>query len=125
MRYCGDGGQRKFQRDIRHARTVYGKRNLRFVRNNEVLYWRFLAHLQDMGYRPRTIERYYAKLRTFLEWLGHRSLRRVKREEIEKFLLWFKQEHTRVPYTIRYMREVLAVFFGFLMLHAAFRLNPA
>jgi len=124
MRYCGDG-QRKFQRDIRHARSLYSKRDLRFVRNNEVLYWRFLAYLEDMGYRPRTTERYYAKLRTFLAWLGHRSLRRVKREEIEKFLLWFKQEHTRVPYMIRYMREVLAVFFGFLMLHAAFRLNPA
>ena len=124
MRYCAEG-QRKFQRDIRRARSVYGKRNLLFVRNNQVLYWRFLAHLEDMGFRPRTVEHYHEKLRTFLKWLGHRSLRRVKREEVERFLLWFKQEHTRAPYTIRYVREALAVFFGFLMLHAALRRNPA
>jgi site-specific recombinase XerD len=126
MRYCAEGG-RKFQRDIQRSRTLYGKRNLRFVRNNDVLYWRFLSYLEDMGYRPRTVERYHEKLRTFLKWLGQRSVRRVKREDVEKFLLWFKQERIRSPspYTIRYVREALAVFFGFLMMHAALPRNPA
>jgi integrase/recombinase XerD len=124
MSYCAEG-QRKFQRDIQNSRTLYGKRNLRFVRNNHVLYWRFLAHLEDIGYRPRTVGRYHEKLRIFLKWLGQRSVRRVKRADVEKFLLWFKQERIRAPYTLRYVREELAVFFGFLMMHAALRRNPA
>ena len=66
MSLCADG-ERKYQRDIRHSRTLYGKRSLPFVRNNDVLYWRFLSYLEDMGYRPRTVERYHEKLRTFLK----------------------------------------------------------
>jgi site-specific recombinase XerD len=124
MRYCRQG-ERKFELEINRARLRYGKRNLRFVRSNEVLYWRFLAHLQDIGYRPRTVERYHEKLRTFLRWLEGRSLRRVKREQVERFLLWYKQERIRTPYTLRYLREALAVFFGFLMTHAGLRRNPA
>lgn len=124
MRYCREG-ERKFEVEIQRARARYAKRNLRFVRTNEVLYWCFLAHLQDSGYRPRTVERYYEKLRTFLRWLGGRSLRRVKREDVERFLMWYKQERIREPYTLRYLREALAVFFGFLMIHAGLRRNPA
>lgn len=126
MRYC-QVGERKFEREIQLARSRYGNRNLRFVRKNEVLYWRFLAHLQDLGYRPRTVERYHEKLRTFLQSLEGRSLRRVKREEIERFLLWYKQDRIRTssPYTVRYVRESLAVFFGFLMMYAGLRRNPA
>lgn len=126
MRYC-QVGERKFELEIQRARARYANRNLRFVRKNEVLYWRFLAHLQDTGYRPRTVERYHEKLRTFLRWLEGRSLRRVKREEIERFLLWYKQERVRTssPYTVRYIREALAVFFGFLMMYAGLRRNPA
>ena len=75
---CKDG-ERKFQRDIGRHRELYGRRNLRFVRNNAVLYWRFLAHLEDRGYRPRTVERFHEKLRTFLRWVGARSVRRLKR----------------------------------------------
>lgn len=118
-------GERMFEGDIQRSRTLYGKRNLRFVRNNTVLYWRFLAHLQDIGYRPRTVGRYHEKLRTFLRWLGHRSVRRVKRDDVERFLLWFKQKRIRTPYTLRYVRETLAVFFGFLVMQAGMRRNPA
>jgi len=124
MHYCREG-ERKFERHIQRCRTLYAKRNLRFVRTNDVFYWRFLAHLQDMGYRPRTVERYHEKLRTFLEWLGGLSLRRVKRDEVERFLVWYKQERIRTPYTLRYLRETLAVFFGFLMMHAGLKRNPA
>jgi integrase/recombinase XerD len=111
--------------DIRRYRELYGRRNLRFVRNNAVLYWRFLAHLEDRGYRPRTVERYHEKLRTFLRWTGARSVRRLKRADVERYLLWFRQERTRTPYTLRYVREGLAVFFGFLVMYAGLRRNPA
>jgi site-specific recombinase XerD len=121
---CEQGG-RKFERDIERHRALYGRRNLRFVRNNEVLYWRFLAHLQDRGYQPATVQRYYGQLRTFLRWLAGRSLRRTRREQVEQFLLWFKEHRIRTPYTLRYLRETLAVFFGFVMSHAAMRRNPA
>lgn len=124
MHRCGEG-ERKFQRDIQHYRELYGRRNLRFVRNNAVLYWRFLAHLEDHGYRPRTVERYHEKLRTFLRWLGAPSLRRIKRKDVERFLLWFKQERIRTPYTLRYVREALSVFFEFLVIHAGMKRNPA
>ena len=124
MQRCKEG-ERKFQRDIRRHREIYGRRNLRFVRNNAVLYWRFLAHLEDRGYRPRTVERFHEKLRTFLRWVGARSVRRLKRGDMERYLLWFKAERTRAPYTLRYVREGLAVFFEFLVMHAGMRRNPA
>ena len=124
MRRCKDG-ERKFQQDIRRYRELYGGRNLRFVRNNAVLYWRFLAQLEDRGSRPRTVERYHEKLRTFLRWVDARSVRRLKREDVERYLLWFKQERIRSPYTLRYVREGLALFFDFLVMHAGMRRNPA
>jgi site-specific recombinase XerD len=111
--------------DIRRYRELYGRRNLRFVRNNAVLYWRFLAHLEDRGYRPRTVERYHEKLRTFLRWTGARSVRRLRRDDVQRYLLWFRQERIRTPYTLRYVREGLAVFFGFLVMYAGMRRNPA
>jgi len=124
VRRC-EQGERKFERDIERHRALYGRRNLRFVRNNEVLYWRFLAHLQDRGYQPRTVERYHGQLRMFLCWLAGKPLRRVRREDVERFLLWYRQERSRHPYTLRYLREALAVFFGFVMSHAAIKRNPA
>jgi site-specific recombinase XerD len=124
VRRCKEG-ERKFQQDIRRYRELYGGRNLRFVRNNTVLYWRFLAQLEDKGSRPRTVERYHEKLRTFLRWVGARSVRRLKREDVERYLLWFKQERIRSPYTLRYVREGLAVFFEFLVMHAGMSRNPA
>lgn len=124
MRRCRDG-ERKFQQDIRRYRELYGRRNLRFIRNNAVLYWRFLAYLEDRGYRPRTVERFHEKLRTFLQWMGAHSVRRLKRQDVERYLLWFRQERIRTPYTLRYVREALAVFFEFLVMYAGMRRNPA
>lgn len=57
------GRPRQFQREIRHYRELYESRDLRRVRNNWVLYWRFLAHLEDMGCRPHTINDYYFRLK--------------------------------------------------------------
>ena len=119
------GLPRKFERDVQHHRILYEKKNLRYVRNNQVFYWRFLAHLQDRGYRPRTVERYYEKLRTFLGWLGTTSVRRVRKDQVEEFLLWFKNERQREAYTLRYFREALGVFFGFVMRYSRMKRNPA
>jgi len=119
------GLRRKFQKDIQQYRDLYQNKNLRYVRNNQVFYWRFLAHLEDIGYRPRTVERYHEKLRTFLRWLGTTSVRRVRKQQVEQFLLWFKTERQREAYTLRYVREALSVFFGFVMRYSRMTRNPA
>lgn len=116
---------RKFQKDIQYYRDLYQKRNLQYVRNNQVFYWRFLSHLEDIGYRPRTVERYHEKLKTFLNWLGAASVRRVRKEQVEQYLLWFKNERQREAYTLRYVRQALAVFFGFVMRYSRIKRNPA
>ena len=50
------GRLKKFQRDIECYRKLYESKDLRRVRDNWVFYWRFLAHLQDIGYRTNTIQ---------------------------------------------------------------------
>ena len=119
------GLPRKFQRDIQYYRDVYQKKNLMYVRNNQVFYWRFLFHLEDIGYQPRTVERYHEKLRTFLKWLGAISVRKVRKEQVEEYLLWFKNERQREAYTLRYVREALSVFFSFVMRYSRMKRNPA
>jgi site-specific recombinase XerD len=119
------GLPRKFQKDIEHYRLLYQKKNLRYVRNNQVFYWMFLSRLTDIGYQPRTIERYHEKLRTFLNWLGTTSIRRVRKKHIEQFLLWFNNERQRERYTIRYVREAISVFFEFVMRYSRIKRNPA
>ena len=59
---------RKFDREIEHHRRLYEHRELSRVTDNWIFYWRFLAHLQDRDYRPRTVERYHQMLRSFLVW---------------------------------------------------------
>ena len=95
---------------------LHEHRELSRVTDNWIFYWRFLAHLQDRDYRPRTVKRYHQMLRSFLRWLDGRSLRSVVREDIERDLLYRKAERQRVGYTIRYTREVLAAFFQWLIL---------
>lgn len=119
------GQPRKFQIDIQYYRSLYEVKNLRYVRDNWVFYWRFLAHLQDIGYQPRTVERYHEKLKTFLKWLGPKPLRTVHRQEVEQYLLWFKSERQRTAYTLRYYRGALAVFFSFVMGYSRMKRNPA
>ena len=116
---------RKFEREIEHHRRLYEHRELSRVADNWIFYWRFLAHLQDRDYRPRTVGRYHQMLRSFLRWLDGRSLRRVVREDIERYLLYRKAERQRVAYTIRYTREVLSAFFQWLMQYCPIEVNPA
>ncbi len=116
---------RKFEREIEHHRRLYEHRELSRVADNWIFYWRFLAHLQDRDYRPRTVGRYHQMLRSFLSWLDGRSLRRVVREDIERYLLYRKAERQRVAYTIRYTREVLSAFFQWLMQYCPIEVNPA
>ena len=116
---------RKFEREIEHHRRLYEHRELSRVTDNWIFYWRFLAHLQDRDYRPRTVGRYHQMLRSFLPWLDGRSLRRVSREDIERYLLYRKAERQRVAYTIRYTREVLSAFFQWLMQYCPIKVNPA
>jgi len=119
------GLPRKFQRDIQYYRAVYQSKNLQYVRNNQVFYWRFLSHLEDIGYRPRTVARYHVELKTFLNWLGATSVRRVRKEQVEQYLLWSKTERQREPYTLRYIRQGLSVFFTFVMRYSRMKRNPA
>ena len=125
MPHYVEDGQRKFQREIQVHRAWYEKKNLFFVRNNWVVYWMFLAHLQDNGYQPGTIARYYNQLRMFLTWLEEKTFRHVTKRDVEQFLLWFKQERQRFAYTLRYFRHTLATFFTFLMSYAGLNQNPA
>ena len=59
---------RKFEREIEHHRRLYEHRELSRVTDNWIFYGRFLAHLQDRDYRPRTVQRYHQMLRRFLRW---------------------------------------------------------
>jgi len=119
------GLPRQFQKNIQYYRSHYQSKNLQYVRNNEVFYWRFLAHLEDIGYRPGTVERYHDKLRTFLQWLGKTSVRRVRKQQVEQFLLWVKEHRQREAYTLRYVRQELSVFFRFVMRYSRMKRNPA
>ena len=116
---------RKFEREIDERRRLHEHLELSRVTNNWIFYWRFLTHLQDMDYRPRTVERYHETLRAFLRWLDGRPLRRVGREDVERYLLYRKAQRQRVAYTIRYTRETLAAFFQWLMQYCPINANPA
>ena len=119
------GRPRKFQREILRYRVLYESKNLRWVRDNWILYWRFLAHLEDIGYRPRTIEGYHCRLDKFLRWLEDKSVRRVRKQEVESYLQHHRQYRQRVAYTIRYERQALAMFFEWVMSFCRMKVNPA
>ena len=119
------GRPKKFQREIECHRALYEARDLRRVRNNWVLYWRFLAHLTAIGYQARTIETYYTRLEKFLRWLGDKSLRRVRKADIEQYLDYHKRNHQQVAYTVRYHRQALAMFFRWMMGFSRMKVNPA
>ena len=119
------GRPRQYQREIRHHRELHEAKDLRRVRDNWVFYWRFLAHLEDMGYRPHTINDYYFRLKKFLRWLDGKALRKVRKADIEAYLVYHKTERQRVAYTIRYERQSLAAFFGWLMGFCRIKRNPA
>lgn len=114
----------KYSREIEKHRKLFAKKNLKYVRDNWIFYWLFLANLEDTGYRPMTVERYYYQLKGFLEWLGNKSVRRVKKKDIEQYLTYFKNERCHHPYTIRYIKEAIGVFFSFVMRFSRIKVNP-
>lgn len=118
------GGKYKYQREIDSHRSLYKDKNLKYVRDNWIFYWRFLFYLEEIGYRPRTIERFHIMLRRFLNWLGKKSLRRVKKEAIEEYLLHLKNERHIVAYTLRYYKEAIGIFFTFIMRFTRIKVNP-
>lgn len=114
----------KYLREINKHRKLYEHKNLRYVRDNNVFYWRFLASLQDNGYQPSTIDNYRYRLRRFLDWLDTKSVRRVKKKDIERYLLYLKNDCNYIPYTLRYIRESIGKFFGFVMQFCRMKVNP-
>jgi len=118
------GGKRKYIWEIEQHRQLYKDKNLKYARDNWAFYWCFLFHLEDIGYRPRTIERFHEKLRMFLNWIGNKSLRKIKKEDVEEYLLYLKNERHIVPYTIRYVKEAIGIFFGYVMRFTRMKVNP-
>ena len=56
---------RKFEREIDHHRGLHEHLELSRITDNWIFYWRFLAHLQNMDYRPahrRALSREAARL---------------------------------------------------------------
>ncbi|MCD6121826.1 MAG: tyrosine-type recombinase/integrase [Spirochaetales bacterium] len=117
-------GKYKYLREIEKNRMLYKDKNLKYVRNKWVFYWRFLAYLEDIGYRQRTLQRFHEKLRMFLDWIGKKSLRRVKKKDIEEYLLYLKNEKQIAPYTIRYVKETIGIFFAYVMRFSRMKVNP-
>lgn len=123
MHYSPEGIH-KYLREIEQHRTLYKGKNLKYVKDNWIFYWRFLSYLQDIGYRPRTLQRYHEKLRMFLNWIGNKSLRRIKKKDVEEYLLYLKNERHIVPYAIRYVKEAIGIFFAYIMRFARIKVNP-
>ncbi len=122
--YNPPGIKYKYQRDIDQHRKLYKDKNLKYVKNNWVFFWRFLAHLQDIGYRPSTVERFHSMLRMFLNWLGKKPLRKVRKKDIKEYLLYLKNEKHILPYTLRYYKETMGVFFLFVIHFTRRKINP-
>ena len=119
------GEKPKCLREIEKHRVLYGHKNLKYVKNNWAFYWRFLCRLEDTGYRPTTIRRYYSQIKVFLNWLGSKSVRHVKRKDIESYIMHLKTNKHYKLYTMRYYREALCVFFAFVMGFSRMKVNPA
>jgi integrase/recombinase XerD len=119
------GEKPKCLREVDKHRARYHQKNLKYVKNNQVFYWRFLCWLEDTGYQPATIGRYYSQVKLFLDWQGSKSLRHVKKKDIEDYITHLKNSKRYKLYTLRYHREALCVFFGFVMRYSRMKVNPA
>jgi site-specific recombinase XerD len=117
----------KYLKEIENHKELYKKKNLKFMKRNRngIFYWRFLSYLEDIGYRPRTIQKYYDKLRNFLHFIGKKSLKKIKRKDVDEYLLFLKNEKKVAPYTLRYYKEDIETFFWFVMRFSSLRTNPA
>lgn len=118
------GEKEKCLKEINRYRKLYSNKNLKYVKNNYVFYWRFLAHLEDIGYRPMTIGRYYSQIKKFLNWRGNKTVRKVKKTDMEEYITYLKKSKRYKLYTIRYFKEALNVFFEFVMRFSRMKVNP-
>jgi len=115
----------KYMRLVEDNRKLYEKKNLKYVKNNRIFYWRFLAYLEDLGYRPRAIQVYYDKLNNFLNWLGNKSIRKVKKEDITKYILELKKKGKYKLDTLRRFVITIRSFFNYIMRYSGIKRNPA
>lgn len=113
-----------YLREIEQHKILYKKKNLKYVKNNRVFYWSFLAYLEDIDYRPLTIARFYYGIDSFLKWLGKKSLRKVTKKDIEKYLLYIKNDCHHKPYMMNVVKQNISVFFSFVMRHSRMKVNP-
>jgi integrase/recombinase XerC len=114
----------KYMQLVENNRRLYEKKNLKYVKSNWIFYWRFLAYLEDIGYRPRTIQTYYEKVKIFLDWLGNKSIRKVKKENIVEYILHLKKSEKYKLYTLRKFKESIKYFFNFVMRYSGIKKNP-
>jgi site-specific recombinase XerD len=114
-----------YMRRVEEKRRQYESKNLRYVRDNWIFYWKFLASLLGLGYRPRTIQCYYGKLNNFLKWLGNKSIRKVKKEDITKYILDLKSRNNYKQNTLRRFVITIRIFFNFVMRYSGITKNPA
>jgi site-specific recombinase XerD len=114
-----------YMRLVEDNRKLYEKKNLKYVKSNQIFYWRFLAYLEDLGYRPRAIQVYYEKLNNFLNWLGNKSIRKVKREDITKYILELKKKGKYKLDTLRRFVITIRSFFNYIMRYSGIKRNPA
>jgi len=119
------GKKPKYLREIEKHKKLYNKKNLKFVRDNWIFYWRFISYLEEIAYRPRTIERFLEKIRLFLKWLNRKSIRKVKNKDIDAYLIYLRDIKKIKLYTLRYYREEIGVFFSFVMRFSSIKINPA
>ena len=114
-----------YMRLIEENRKLYEKKKLRYVRDNRIFYWRFLAGLEDLGYRPRSIQCYYEKLNNFLNWLRNKSIRKVKKADITKYILDLKSRKNYKLDTLRRFVINIRTFFNYIMRYSGIKRNPA
>ena len=100
-----------YLREIERHRLLYKNKNLKYVKNNWTFYWLFLAYLEDIDYTPLSIARFHYCLDAFLKWLGKKSLRKVTKTDIEKYLLYIKNDCHHKPYMMTFIKQNLSVFF--------------
>lgn len=119
-----NGKKPKFLRKIEEHNLIYEKKNLKYVKNKWIFYWRFLAHLVDTGYRHETIIDYYSVLKRFLIWINKKSLRKINKNNIGEYLLYLKNERHYKPYILKYPKEKIGMFFKFVMRFSRIKVNP-
>ena len=118
------GEKPKFLIEIETYNILYKNKNLKYVKDKWIFYWRFLSYLFDMGYRLYTIQNYYYILRRFLNMLQDKPIRKINKEDVAEYLLYLKNDCNYKPYTLRYSKEKIHYYFTFIMRYSRIKKNP-